>query len=89
MKEITKEDFLALFDPDTHEAIEMAAKHTQATHLVALRNHVLDSSRLGELTCLCVGPTCTYKTPEDLEGEIVMTNGLPSSSSIAEYHCHV
>jgi len=43
-------------------------RELKATHLVLFENQDFWSSRLGDRKWLFVGPTCTSKSPEELDG---------------------
>ncbi len=51
---------------------------------VLLRNVVMDSAKLGDQMILAYGPDCTYKSLPDT---LVLTNGLPSSTSKPVLYC--
>ena len=76
MKRLPLTDLLAMFDASVHSAIRQAAARCHASHLVAFENLMMDSSALGQRTVLCVGPGCTYESPEECEGHHL--NDLPS-----------
>lgn len=61
IKELSKDEFLALFDPSVHGAILLAAKTVKAEAVVCMENLQMDSSRFGDRVALCVGAECTYQ----------------------------
>lgn len=76
MRQLTAQTLLDQFDEEVHDKIREAIKSTQATHIVLFENLDMSSSSLGKRTALCVGPSCTFKSPEDCEGKHL--NDLPS-----------
>lgn len=75
MKGMDFEDLLALFEPSVRTAIRAAALSCDATHVVCFEDLDVCSSELGKRTAVCMGPTCTYKSPEDTGGKWL--NDLP------------
>lgn len=73
--------------PSFRQNIEAAIERTGATHLVLFKNQQFDSSQFGSSSVLCVGPSCTYKTVEECEGQHL--NDLPSQREYAELWCEV
>ena len=76
MKEITMKELLEMFDPSVQPRIIGVVARSQATHVVVAENQQMDSSQFGLRTAMVVGPTCTYKTPEECEGKWL--HDLPS-----------
>lgn len=76
IKEVSKAEFLALFDLSVHDKIEQSIVLNRAVAVVCFENPTMDSSAFGSRTALCVGPGCTYKTPEEVDGKWL--NDLPS-----------
>ena len=66
-KEVTWNEMLAELDESVHEAIKDAAAINQASAIVVIENLDMWSSRHGDKSALCVGPTCTYKRVEDVK----------------------
>lgn len=61
IKEMSKAEFLALFDPSVHAAIEKSVAVNQATAVVCYENLQLDSLMRGFRSALTVGgPASTY-----------------------------
>lgn len=70
MKHVKAEEFLALFDPEVHDAIIRSARAMASTHVVCFENENLSSPHLGERTALTVGgPENTYASPQATEGQ--------------------
>ena len=69
MQALQRNEFLELFDESVRERILSAAARNQATHVVCFENVMLDSSQLGARSALCIGPQCTYKTLQEIEGK--------------------
>ena len=72
------------------EALDQLAKNvkaTEATHLVLFRNQDMWASQMGATSLLCVGPNCTYKTPEGCEGHHL--HDLPSQRQYPQAFCKV
>jgi len=76
-------EFIKQFDGSVHAFIASNRKKEDVTGVACLRCQVMDSSRFGQTTALIYGPTCTFKSVEQMEkqqGGIYIT-GLPSSAS--------
>jgi len=71
--------------PSVRERIEAAIVRNKATHLVLFENHDFCSSQFGTRSVVCVGPDCTYRTPQDCEGKWL--NDLPSQRQYATAFC--
>jgi hypothetical protein len=54
---------------------------------VLFENQDFCSSRFGARTVVCVGPGCTYRTPEECEGKWL--HDLPSQRQYAAAWCEV
>ena len=76
LKLLTNEALLKLFDVSVHAAIAASVKRNKATHIVVAECEDFNSSNLGARTAMCVGPTCTYKTPQECDGKWL--HDLPS-----------
>jgi hypothetical protein len=76
----TFQNILDKMDPEVHPGIKRAIVSTGATHVALYECHMMDSSHLGERFALCVGPTCTYTTPEKLP-RYMSRRGLASDTS--------
>lgn len=76
MIEMTYDELLEQFHENVHQQIKESVERNRGTHVVMAVNQQLDSSRCGEKTAMCVGPDCTYKTPDECEGKWL--NDLPS-----------
>jgi hypothetical protein len=61
---------------DARRAVERMGRTNQAAALVLFRNLQLDSSRRGEMNVMAVGPECTYKTVDEVDG--LRLGDLPS-----------
>jgi hypothetical protein len=73
-------DVLAKMDLEVHPALKRAIASTGATHVALYECHMMDSSHMAERFVLCVGPTCTYSTPEKLP-RLMSRRGLASDTS--------
>jgi hypothetical protein len=83
VKELSWKEFIKQYDKEVHEAIINVRKREGVTGVATLQCEVLDSSRCGMLTAMIYGPSCTYKTVDDMlknPGGVYPT-GLPSSAS--------
>ena len=81
MTKLTKEEAEALvkeFDSDLQPRVREL--HLRGD-VVFFRNEMLDSSQRGLLSAMVVGPTCTYKTVQECEGNHL--NDLPSQRQYA------
>jgi len=87
MERLTKEQFMDRFDASVHDKIDAAAVKCGATHLVLYENQDMSSSCLGDRSALCVGPSCTRKTPDECDGQWL--NDLPSQRQYAVAYCEV
>lgn len=70
MQQVSKEEFLALFDPDVHAGILALVEEFKATHIVCYENQTFDGSEFGKRTALAVGPMNTRKTLADADHHI-------------------
>ena len=87
MKELTKDDFKALFDGSLGEWIEKKLTMPTARGLVCFENIDFGSSRFGDRTAMVVGDDCTYKTVEECEGRHLYD--LPSQRQYATHYYKV
>jgi hypothetical protein len=85
MKQVTKEEVMKQMDESVYPAIEVSIVKNKATHLVMFENQVFDSSQFGARSVVCVGPECTYKTPQECEGHWL--HDLPSQRQYATTFC--
>ena len=85
MKQVSAQEFLALFDESVHSAIARKAEQYQAIAVVYFENQMFDSSAFGSRSALPVGPNNTYKTVEACEGKWL--NDLPSQRQYAQCWC--
>ena len=76
----TFQNILDKMDPEVHPGIKRAIASTGATHVALYECHMLGGYHMGERFALCVGPTCTYTTPEKLP-RIMSRRGLASDMS--------
>lgn len=86
MKELaSKDELLELFDEAVHDKIEESlVAYPDSTGIVVFENRMLDSSCLGDRTACLVGPSNTYKTPQECEGKWL--NDLPSQRQYPTYY---
>lgn len=61
VRELTEAEFLALFDPEVHEAIRANARKDGVEAVICMENLDMWSSQLGHRTALIVGPGCTFQ----------------------------
>lgn len=85
MKQVTKAELMEKMDESVHPAIEASIVKNKATHLVLFENQDMCSSQLGARTVVCIGPICTYKTPEQCEDKWL--HDLPSQRQYAVAFC--
>ena len=76
IKQATAEEFLKEMNPECVEHVKKMVKKTGATGLVLFRNMNMTASAFGNSTIMAFGPTCTYKTVEQVEGGHL--NDMPS-----------
>jgi hypothetical protein len=83
IKSLTWTEFVAHFDSEVHDALELNRKKLGVDGIAVLECHVMDSSKLGRVTALIYGPACTYKSVEQMaENKAgIYVDGLPSSAS--------
>ena len=76
-------EFIKQFDGSVHAFIASNRKKEGVTGVACLRCQVMDSSRFGQTTALIYGPTCTFKSVEQMEKQQggIYIMGLPSSAS--------
>lgn len=70
LKKLTREEFLALFDPTVHGALEKASKAEGVSALVCYENQDFWSSHLGDRSALTIGPGCTFQEPPPRLGDV-------------------
>lgn len=81
----SKDELLELFDPSVHAVIETSLKrYSDAVGIVVFENQDFSSSRFGDRTACLVGPSNTYKTPQECEGKWL--NDLPSQRQYPTYY---
>lgn len=74
---LTKKEFLERGRFDFAVAFEEALKRKpDAIGIVLFENRMMDSSNMGAMTAMIIGPTNTYKTVEECEGKHL--NDMPS-----------
>jgi len=78
IRELSKAEFLALFSPAVHHAIESAAKLPGTEVVVCFECLQLDSSHVGERVATVMGPGRTRPTPA-LEQAGTKLGDLPSN----------
>jgi hypothetical protein len=66
LDKVPMKDLLEKFDLKTQSVIEERMKKLEASHVVCFENLQMDSSAFGARTALMVGPTCTYKTVDEI-----------------------
>ena len=80
LKELTWPELLQRLDEEPgglmDTEIRQAMEANRADGVILLENQQMDSSHLGEQSCLTYGPECTYRTPEEIEGKWL--HDLPS-----------
>lgn len=81
----TAVEVLDKFHTELYPMILDSIERNSATHFVYFVNPDMSSSQLGNSTGLCVGPDCTFKTPEDCRGKWL--NDLPSQRQYPEIYC--
>ena len=77
VKELSKAQFLELFDPSVRGAIERNAAKPGVDAVVCFEVLQMDSSKFGHRQALIVGPGCTYKV-SDIEGAGFRLGDVPS-----------
>ncbi len=80
------DEFMSLFDPSVHDTIKTKAREYSPEYLVCFENLDMCSSRLGERTCLCVGPNNSVQVLDNLPPHI---NDLPSMRQYPVCVCKV
>jgi hypothetical protein len=76
MAEMTKNEFLELFEPEVHDDLIAALeRYPDAEGLVCFENLQMDSSSCGERTAVVVGPSNTFTLEKARTGHL---NDLPS-----------
>ena len=68
VKEVSEQEFLALFDESVREKIKSSARTCKAEVVVCCEVLQMDSSQFGKRTVLCLGPHCTYPVSEIEKG---------------------
>ena len=68
IKQIPFRDLCARFAPDTRVKLEAIAAREGVEALVLFQNQQFDSSACGDISALAIGPSCTYQTVAELEG---------------------
>lgn len=69
MKQLTKDELLALFDAEVHDALEAQMLKPGVEALVVFENVMMDSSSFGERTAVIVGEPFTFKSVAFCEGK--------------------
>ncbi len=65
------EELLERFEPEVRPVIRERMVTLEASHIVCFENLQMDSSAFGARTAVMVGPTCTYKSVDELrEGHL-------------------
>jgi hypothetical protein len=64
LRELSRAEFLALFDSTVHEAIRAATELPGTDALVCMEVLQMDSSQCGHRTALAVGPGRTFKVSD-------------------------
>jgi hypothetical protein len=78
VRELTEAEFLALFNPETHEAIREGARKDGVEAVVCMENLQMDSSAFGQRSALIVGPSCTYQLSQIETLPNFRLGGVPS-----------
>lgn len=76
MNRVPMSEALKLMHPDVHYRIREAIIRYDAKGVIIFENQNFSSHEFGRRTAVIYGPKCTYKTPEDAEGQWL--NDLPS-----------
>ena len=66
LKKITMGKLKELTHVSIHARLEQSLKKEGVDYLVLFENQQFDSSEFGKRSILSVGPTCTYKTLEEV-----------------------
>jgi hypothetical protein len=86
MKKLRRKEFLDEARVDFAIAIEQTISFNPgATAVVLFRNQQMDSSSFGQQTIMVVGPECTYKSVEEVDGKWL--NDAPSQRQHAIAWC--
>jgi hypothetical protein len=85
LKQLSKQDFLAQFDPEIHAQIRRAVeKYPRAEGVVMFENLTLDSSAVGQRQALVVGPDNSFTLEK---AEKSWLNDLPSQRQYPQNWC--
>lgn len=76
-------DILEMFDPEVQPKIKEMWEKEETDALVVFRNQDFSSSEYGDMSCLQVGPKCTYKAIGEVEGK-----PLGETPSVQKYPMH-
>ena len=87
IKSLTFDELLKDFSPEGRGEVLAAIERTGATAVVLFENIDFCSSQFGRQTALCVGPTCTFKAVDEVEGHHL--NDLPSQRMYPQAFAHV
>lgn len=68
---------------ETRAALESNLAREDVDGMIVFENLQMDSSAFGRRTAMIYGPGCTYKKPEDCEGQHL--NDLPSQRQYPQY----
>ena len=68
IKEVTAKELLERFGGSEND-VKATAKKLKATAMVLMENLQMDSSMFGTKVILMLGPSLTYKTIADIEGQ--------------------
>ena len=62
-------EFAEKFDPEVHKLLIESRQRPGVVALVLFENQQMDSSKFGNRSALRVGPSCSTKTVEELDGK--------------------
>ncbi len=66
LEKVSMKELLEKFGLEIRPVIEERAQKLGASHVVCFENLQMDSSAFGAMTALMIGPTCTYKTLDEV-----------------------
>ncbi len=66
LEKVTLQELLERFEAEIRMVIVERIATLGASHVVCFENLQMDSSAFGARTALMVGPTCTYKTVDEI-----------------------
>jgi len=83
VKQKTFKELLTDFDPSVHGLLEdkMVGSHVEG--MIVFENIQMDSSAFGDRSAVIYGPSCTLKSPADVDGKWL--GDLPSQRKYPVY----